>query len=77
MLCAPSGRRGLAEPVEDLHDQGELLLEVRIELVGVAYGEEPLRQRLLIFPQLNQCFLANSLRFSGSCSIIPVRNGRR
>ena len=47
MLCAPSGRRGLAEPVEDLHDQGELFLEVRIELVGVAYGEEPLRQRPL------------------------------
>ena len=53
MLCASSGRRGLAEPVEDLHDQGELLLEVRIELVGVAYGEEPLRQRLLTFPRLN------------------------
>lgn len=53
MPCAPSGRRGLAEPVEDPHDQGELLLEVRIELAGVAHGEEPLRQRLPTFPQLN------------------------
>lgn len=43
-LCAPSDRRGLAEPVEELHDQGELLLEVRIELVGFSHGEEPLRQ---------------------------------
>lgn len=41
-LCAPSGRLGLAEPVEDPHDKGELLLEVRIELVGVAHGEKPL-----------------------------------
>ena len=45
-LCAPSGRRRLAEPVEDLHDQGELPLEVRIKLIGVAHGEEPLRQAL-------------------------------
>ena len=35
-LCAPSGRLGLAEPVEDFHDQGELPLEARIELIGVA-----------------------------------------
>lgn len=40
--CALSGRRRLAGPVEDLHDQGELPLEVRIELIGVAHGEEPL-----------------------------------
>lgn len=38
--------RHLAEPVEDLHDQCELLLEVPVELVGVAHGEEPLRQPL-------------------------------
>lgn len=40
--CTLSGRRGLDEPVEDLHDQGELPLEVRIELIGVTHGEEPL-----------------------------------
>ena len=40
--AALSGWRCLAEPVENPHDQGELLLEVRVELVGVARGEEPL-----------------------------------
>ena len=40
---APSRPRRLAEPAEDLHGQRELPLEVRIKLISVTHGEEPLR----------------------------------
>lgn len=41
------GRRGLAEPIENLHDRGELLSKVIVESIGVAHGKKPLRAAML------------------------------